>query len=62
MAAARLKLARAQWAGRGAPDPSVPQGTSDFDPTSYADFGAANHPGVWEGVCTVGTPPSIVVE
>jgi len=39
MAAARLKLARAQWAGRGAPDPSAPLGASAFDPTSHADFG-----------------------
>ena len=47
--AARLKLARAQWACRGVPDPSAPQATSEFDPTSHADFGAATHPGVGGG-------------
>jgi len=36
MASARLKLARARWAGRGAPDPSARQG-------------AATHPGVGGG-------------
>jgi len=46
MASARLKLARARWAGRGAPDPSARHGASDFDPASHADFGAATHPGV----------------
>jgi len=40
---------RAQWACRGAPDPSAPQAASDFDPTSHADFGAATHPGVGGG-------------
>jgi len=49
MAAASLKLDRAQWACRGAPDPSAPQAASDFDPTSHADFGAATHPGVGGG-------------
>ena len=49
MASARLKLARARWAGRGAPDPSARQGASDFDPASHADFGAATHPGVGGG-------------
>ena len=49
MASALLKLARARWAGRGAPDPSARQGASDFDPTSHADFGAATHPGVGGG-------------
>jgi len=44
-----IKLARAQWACRGAPDPSAPQAASDFDPTSHADFGAATHPGVAGG-------------
>ena len=37
---------RAQWACRGAPDPSAPRAASDFDPSSHADFGAATHPGV----------------
>jgi len=46
---ARLKLARARWAGRGAPDPIARQGASDFDPASHADFGAATHPGVGAG-------------
>ena len=49
MVSARLKLARARWAGRGAPDPSARQGASDFDPASHADFGAATHPGVGGG-------------
>jgi len=49
MASARLKLARARWAGRGAPDPSARQGALDFDPASHADFGAATHPGVGGG-------------
>jgi len=30
-------------------DPSAPRAASDFDPTSHADFGAANHPGVGGG-------------
>jgi len=49
MASARLKLASARWAGRGAPDPSARQGASDFDRASHADFGAATHPGVGGG-------------
>ena len=49
MAAASLKLDRAQRACRGAPDPSAPRAASDFDPTSHADFGAATHPGVGGG-------------
>jgi len=49
VASARLKLARARWAGRGAPDPGARQGASDFDPASHADFGAATHPGVGGG-------------
>ena len=40
---------RAQWACRGAPDPSAPRAASDFDPTSHAGFGAATHPGVGAG-------------
>ena len=55
----RLKLARAQWDGRGAPDPSEPQGASDFDPTSHADFGAATHTHL---PLRVAAPPSIVVK
>jgi len=39
----------AAFPSQGAPDPSAPQGASDFDPTSYADFGAATHPGVGGG-------------
>jgi len=48
---ASIKLDRAQWACRGAPDPSAPQAASDSDPTSHADFdfGAATHPGVGGG-------------
>ena len=33
-----------------APDPSAPQGASDFDPTCHADFGAATHPAVGGGM------------
>jgi len=47
--AASLKLDRAQWACRGAPDPSAPQAASDFDPTSHADFGTGTHPSVGGG-------------
>jgi hypothetical protein len=49
LASARLKLARAQWAGRGTPDPSAHQGASDFDPASHTDFGTATHPCVGGG-------------
>jgi len=49
MAAASLKLDRAKWACRGAPDPNALQDASEFDPTSHADFGAAIHPGVGGG-------------
>ena len=64
MASARLKLARAQWAGRGAPDPSARQGASDIDPASHADFGAATQ-GVnpaWEVARTVVAQPQIAAK
>jgi len=62
MASARLKPARAKWAGRGAPDPSTRQGTSDFDPASHADFGAATYPGMGGVARTVVAQPPVAVK
>jgi len=61
MAAASLKLDRAQWACWGAPDPSAPRAASDFDiPLMLTSARPPTR--AWEVARTVVAPPLSVVK
>ena len=64
MAAASLKLDRAQWACRGAPDPSAPRAASDSAATSLMLTSARPSTRAWEvaRTRTVVAPPLSVVK